>query len=164
MERMVVGHRQARALRSGPELLLTARHTQGVPSGETDNVELVRRGYEAFNRGDLDAVLELFDPAVELGVLEDSLISGEFHGHEGFRELLAENSEMFAAYRNEPEEIVEVSERSIVVVVRSLARGRISGAAVEGRLAHLWTIRDGRVIRFQAFSTREAALDAAAGD
>ncbi len=68
-----------------------------MPSRETENVELVRRGYEAFNRGDVDAVLELFDPAVELGVLEDSPISGEFRGHEGFRRLLAENDEMSAA-------------------------------------------------------------------
>lgn len=125
---------------------------------------LVRSGYEAFNRGDLDAVLELLDPAVELGMLEDGIISGTFRGHEGFRKLLTENNEMFTGYRNEPEEIIEVSERSIVVVVRSLARGRISGAEVEGRLAHLWTVRDNQVIRLQAFPTREAALDAAAGD
>jgi uncharacterized protein len=133
-----------------------------MASEKTRNVELVRQGYDAFNRGDVDAVLELFDPAIEIGLLADSAMAGDFRGHDGFRAMLAENNEMFAGYRNEPEEIVEASEESIVVVIRSAARGRVSGAEVEGRLAHLWTLRDGKVIRFQAYPTREAALDAAA--
>jgi ketosteroid isomerase-like protein len=125
-----------------------------------DNVELIRRGYAAFNSGDIDAVLELLDPAVVIGVLEDSPIAEEFHGHEGFRKLLAENSAMFSDYRNRPEEIVEVTDEKIVVVVRSEARGRVSGAAVGGRIAHLWTLRDGKAIRFEAFPSCEAALAA----
>jgi uncharacterized protein len=127
----------------------------------TDNAELVRQGYEAFNRGDIEAVLALFDPAVELGVLEQSPIAGEFHGHEGFRALLAENSDMFADYRNLPEEIVEAAEDAIVVVVRSEARGRVSGAEVSGQVVHLWRLRDGKVVRLQVFDSREAALRAA---
>jgi uncharacterized protein len=132
-----------------------------MASDDSRNVALVRGGYEAFNRGDVEAVLAFFDPEIEFDVLEDSPIAQKFHGHEGFRALLALNSEMFSGYRNEPEEIVEVSEDEIVVVVRSGARGRISGIEVEGRLAHLWTIRDGRATRFKSFPTREAALRAA---
>jgi ketosteroid isomerase-like protein len=134
-----------------------------VASEKTRNAELVQRGYDAFNRGDLDAVLEFFDPEIEIGVLEDSPIARDFRGHEGFRAMLAENAEMFTDYRNEPLEIIEASDESIVVVIRSAARGRLSGAEVEGRLAHLWTIRDDKVIRFQAFRTREDALLAALG-
>ena len=134
-----------------------------MPLEESQNVQIVRRGYEAFNRGDVDAVLELFDPAVVLGVLEDSPIAEEFHGHEGFRKLLAENSEMFDEYRNRPEEIVEVAHDKIVVVVRAEARGRASGIELEGRIAHLLTIRGGKAVRFEAFRSREAAIDAATG-
>jgi uncharacterized protein len=123
----------------------------------------VRRGYDAFNRGDIAAVLELFDPSVELGVLDDSPIGEVSHGHDGFRKLLAENNEMFDQYRNLPEEIVAVSEEKVVVVVRSEARGRLSGAEVGGRVAHLWTLRDGKVVRLQLFRSREAAIDAATG-
>jgi uncharacterized protein len=133
----------------------------GNRSNAASNTELIRQGYEAFNRGDLDAVLDLFDPAIEIGVLDDGLMAGDFRGHDGFRAMLAENSEMFDAYRNEPEEIIEANDESIVVVIRSVARGRTSGAQVEGRLAHLWTLRDGKVIRFQPFRSREDALRAA---
>jgi ketosteroid isomerase-like protein len=129
---------------------------------ESDNVELLRRGYEAFNRGDVAAVVELLDPAIVVDVLEDSPIAQRFHGHDGFRKLLAENGEMFSYYSNRPEEIVEVSGEQIVVVVRSEARGRASGAEVAGQIAHLWTLRDRRAIRFEAFRSREAALAAAA--
>jgi ketosteroid isomerase-like protein len=132
-----------------------------MATGRISNAELVRQGYDAFNRGDLDAVLELFDPAIEMGMLEDSPMTSEFRGHKGFRAMIAENAEMFDAYRNEPEEVIEASDESIVVVVRSAARGRASGAEVEGRLAHLWTIRDGKVVRFEAFRSREDALRAA---
>jgi uncharacterized protein len=127
-----------------------------------DNAELVRAGYAAFNRGDIDAVLELFDADVQLSILDDSPIAGTFHGHQGFRKLIAENSDMFAAYRNLPEEVVEASEDAIVVVVRSEARGRTSGAEVSGRVVHLWTLRDRKIVRLQVFSSRDAALSAAA--
>jgi ketosteroid isomerase-like protein len=70
---------------------------------------------------------------------------------------------MFDQYRNLPEEIVAVSEEKVVVVVRSEARGRLSGAEVGGRVAHLWTLRDGKVVRLQLFRSREAAIDAATG-
>jgi ketosteroid isomerase-like protein len=129
---------------------------------ENDNVGLVRRGYAALNRGDVDGVLELLDPAVVIGLLEDSPISEEFRGHDGFRKLLAENDETLADYRNIPEEIVEVSTDKIVVIVRSEGRGRISGAEVGGRIAHLLTIRDGKAVGFEVFPTREAAFRAAA--
>jgi ketosteroid isomerase-like protein len=132
-----------------------------VATEKISNAELVRRGYDAFNRGDLDAVLDLFDPEIEIGLLEDSPMAGDFRGHAGFRAMIAENAEMFTAYRNEPEEVIEATDEAIVVVIRSAARGRASGAEVEGRLAHLWTIRDGKVVRFQPFASREDALRAA---
>jgi ketosteroid isomerase-like protein len=127
----------------------------------TDNAELVRRGYEAFNRGDFEGVLALFDPELRINVLPETMMAQTFHGHEGFLRLMAENAEMFESYRNHPEEVIELGDDHIVVIVRSEARGRLSGAEVEGRLVHLWTLRDGRVIRFEAFPTTEEARRAA---
>jgi ketosteroid isomerase-like protein len=78
--------------------------------------------------------------------------------------MIAENGEMFDLYRNEPEDIIEAGDDKIVVVIRSAARGRLSGIEVQGRLAHLWTLRDGKAIRFEAFASREDALSAASSD
>jgi ketosteroid isomerase-like protein len=135
-----------------------------VTTGRSSNAELIRRGYGAFNRGDLDAALELCAPDVVFMPLPDSPMGVTFHGHEGFREMIAENAEMFDSYRNEPEEIIEVAEDKIVVLVRSEARGRMSGIEVGGRLAHLWTLRDGKAIRCESFGSRDAALSAASAD
>jgi uncharacterized protein len=133
-----------------------------MTSKRSGNVDLIQRGYGAFNGGDLDAVLELFAPDVVFMPLPDSPMGATFHGHEGFRKMTTENAEMFDSYRNEPEEIIEVGDDKVVVLVRSAARGRMSGIEVEGRLAHLWTLRDGKAIRCQSFNSREAALSAAA--
>ena len=128
---------------------------------ESENAQLIRGGYEAFNRGDLEAVLELIDPEIVLAVLEESMITDEFRGHDGFRKLLAENGEMFSYHRNQPLEVLELSPEKIVVVVRSAARGRISGVEVEGTVVHVWTLRDRKAIRFEVFPSREAAIAAA---
>jgi uncharacterized protein len=128
------------------------------------NVALIQDGYRAFNRGDLDAVLELFAADVVFMPLPDSMMGATFHGHDGFRKMIAENDEMFDWYRNDPEEIIDAGDDKVVVVVRSEARGRMSGIEVGGRLAHLWTIRDGKAIRCESFSSREAAIGAAKAD
>ena len=63
----------------------------------------MRRGYEAFNRGDLEGVLELLHPELRVDVLPESPIAETFHGHEGFLRMTAENAEMFESYQNHPE-------------------------------------------------------------
>jgi uncharacterized protein len=125
------------------------------------NTELIRAGYAAFNRGDLEAVLDLFAPDIEFLPLPDSPIGTVYRGHEGFRGMIAENSEMFDSYRSEPEEIVEVDDDHVIVTVRSAARGRMSGVEVGGRLAHLWTIVDGKAARCESFDSAAAAMSAA---
>lgn len=49
-------------------------------SQEEQNIELVKRGYEAFNAGDGDTVMSLFDDNVEWIQPGDSAISGTYHG------------------------------------------------------------------------------------
>jgi|1186.fasta_scaffold101118_2 uncharacterized protein len=130
-------------------------------SEQDSNAALVTAGYAAFNSGNLDAVLELFGPDIEFRPLPDSPMGAVFKGHEGFRKMIAENNEMFDSYRNEPEEILEVGDDKVVVMVRSAARGRISGIEVDGRLAHLWTIAGGKATRCENYASREAAIQAA---
>ena len=125
------------------------------------NAEIVRRGYEAFNRGDLDSVLELLDPEVRVDVLPESPMAETFHGRPGVLKMASENAEMFERYSAHPEDVIELGEDHIVVLIRSAARGRLSGVEVEGRLAHLWTLRDRKAIRFQSFRTEAEARRAA---
>jgi uncharacterized protein len=59
----------------------------------------------------------------------------------------------------EPEKFFELGDQ-IVVFVRVRSRPRGSNAVVENRIGHVWTVRDGKVTRFQIFPERMNALEA----
>ena len=123
------------------------------------NVEQMRRGYEAFNRGDFEQVVALVDPEVGARERADSPDPREFHGRTQMLEALESLKEEFDDYRMEPVEFVE-GEDYLIVVVRQSGRGRLSGIPVAGDLAHLWRLRNGRAISLRAFSTKQEALEA----
>ncbi len=126
----------------------------------SENVELLKRGYEAFNRRDLNAVFELLDPDFELVTDERVLFAGTYRGRNEIRRLLQDQEEVFGQLTMEPYEFFEAGGR-VVAFVRQRARGQASGAEVEITIGHLWTIRDGRAVRMQGFPQREKALEAA---
>ncbi len=61
----------------------------------------------------------------------------------------------------EPERFFDVDDERVVVMVRVHATGTGSGAPVELRNAHEFTIRDGVLVRFKVYGTRDEALEAA---
>jgi uncharacterized protein len=87
-----------------------------------------------------------------------------FHGatHSGFEDIrrrLETQLEVFDEFTIAPEEFRADRDR-IAVSVRQRARGGISGAEVEIRIGHLWTIRDGKIARLDVFAARDDALRA----
>ena len=62
-------------------------------------------------------------------------------------------------YSLEAPELIDAGD-SVIVVLHEQARGRGSGVGLERNWAQLWTFRNGRIIRMEAFRTREEALDA----
>ena len=132
---------------------------------ESRDVERLRRGYEAFNRGDFERVLRNVSPDVEVRDRDEIPDPGVYRGLDAVREVFARNTAEFEDYRVDPEEFIEVGEH-IVVVARQSGRGRASGATVAGTIVHSWHVRDGRVLGMRAFSDRDQALAAlgAAGE
>jgi ketosteroid isomerase-like protein len=126
----------------------------------SENVELLRRGYEAFNQGDMEAVFELLDPDFELVTAERVLFTGTYRGRDQVQRLLQDQEEVFGELTMEPYEFFETGDQ-VVVFLRQRARGQASGAEVEITVAHLWTIRNGRGVRMEGFPEREKALEAA---
>ena len=61
----------------------------------------------------------------------------------------------------EPERFFDVDDDRVLVFVRVSATGRESGAQVETRVAHEFTIRDDMVVRFKVYGNRDQALEAA---
>jgi uncharacterized protein len=127
---------------------------------ESERRALVRDAYEAFSRGDLDAVVELLDPDVELHPPPDSTDPEPRHGREAVRQYLSPN--LFASQAAKPEEIIDRGER-VLVVARVIARGTGSGIEIEDTAFHLWTLREERAVRFEVFLNREQALTALEG-
>ena len=125
------------------------------------NVDVLRRGYAALNRGDLSVVLELLHPEIEWHEPSPSPDAGTHRGRESFERFLRGWLESFEEFRVEPERIVDRGDR-LVAVVRQTGKGRSSGAEVDARLAHVRTIADGKAVRWEAFADPEEAVRAGA--
>lgn len=72
-------------------------------------IDIVRSGYDAFNRGDLDAVVELMGPDFEWLPPQGSLTAGTYHGPDAVRKEIASWTEPFEDFRWEIEEIVDAA-------------------------------------------------------
>jgi ketosteroid isomerase-like protein len=123
------------------------------------DIEMLRGGYEAFNRGDWDAIFREAPPDFELRTADRVISPGTYRGPEEARRFFEDLFEAFEEVVTEPEEFLERGDRIVVLLlVRSRPRG--SSAVVENRIAHLWTMRDGKAVRFQIFPERQEALAA----
>lgn len=114
-----------------------------------ENVELVRRGYEAYARGDFQAVFALLHPGVEIHQTEALPWGGSYRGHEGAREFfrrLGEHTEGGP----EPSEFIAAGDE-VAVTGRLRGRARASGRAFDLAVVHLWRVEGGRVVRFAAY-------------
>lgn len=61
----------------------------------------------------------------------------------------------------EPERFFDVDDERVLVFVRVSATGHMSGVPVANQVAHEFTIRDGRLVRFKVYADRDQALEAA---
>ena len=130
------------------------------------NVEVVRRVYEAAANRDSAGVLSLYDPEVEIDVSRThrALMEGLYAGaeHEGLRKWSREWHEVWEQVDYDVEELIDAGDNDVICVVTVRGRGRGSGADVEFKLhAGLWTIRKGKIVRVVWFKTRGQALEAA---
>jgi ketosteroid isomerase-like protein len=130
-----------------------------------ENVEVVRRVYEAATRGATDTVLELYDADVEWDVSRSPYRAlmgrAAYRGHDGLRGFFRDYNDPWAVIADECEELIDGGDR-VISVVSTRARGRASGADVETTYqAGVWTLAQGKIIHVAWFSTRSEALEAA---
>ena len=127
-----------------------------------ENVETIRALYDATAAGDTGAALARIDPDIEInyrGVVPD-LRGRDLRGHAGVAELMATITGEFSDFEAHPEEVIDGGEH-VVVVVFQKGTGRVSGATVERRVGQVWTVRDGRAVRWRIFKDKAEALEAA---
>ncbi len=128
------------------------------------NVELVRKGYEALMRGDLDSVAELFAPDLSWRWWQHG--PWDCHSREEAMTVIRERFGRRAI--GELVEVIDVDEERIVVVMRrnpESERSHADEGVPEGddESANLVTIRDGKVVSMQDYRTKADALAAVSG-
>jgi ketosteroid isomerase-like protein len=129
-----------------------------------ENVEIVRRGFEAFNRGGResrasDAILApdvVWEVAIGFADF-DGVYRGRAAVRRFWQTFMAELEDM----RIKVEELVDCGER-VFCVTHAVGRGRHSGAVAAGGTVYpVFTVRDGLIMRYQLFADRRKALEAA---
>lgn len=123
------------------------------------NVELVRGVYDAFARGDVDAVFAAMTPGIEWDESPGMPYGGVYHGREAivasvFGPILGD-VEGFTA---DPDEILALDD------VRVIARGQHGGTGaagpVDARFVHIWTVTGGKVSRYEQVADTRRFCDA----
>jgi ketosteroid isomerase-like protein len=124
------------------------------------NVDLLRRFYEYFNQRDLDAVLELCAPEVEVykdPEVVEMVAAFTPRGQERVAQYLRGWLDSWDEYRARPEEFLESGE-DVAVLVHLRARGKGSQFDIEEDMADVFSIRDGRIVRLRLYVQRRDAL------
>jgi ketosteroid isomerase-like protein len=143
-----------------------ARIAGATRSRDTDdvsqeNVELVRRAYQAFNERDLDALMEMHAKDVDwrlIGGFAD-FVGPNLRGRAEVRRWFNEWIENLGSGL-EIERILEANDR-LVVIARAIAAGGTSGAPASLRFGQLYTFRDGQISSVESYYGVTEALEAA---
>jgi uncharacterized protein len=129
-----------------------------VPSA---NAELIRRGYEAWNRGDVEGVLTFLDPEIEWHGYTHLPESGTLADREEVRAWLERFLDAWEQLDIEVTELIEAGDQ-VVALVRFHGRGKGSGVQVEGGVdAHVWTVRDGQIVAVELYQGTREGLEVA---
>jgi ketosteroid isomerase-like protein len=125
----------------------------------TEPLDVVRAVYEAIDARDWNGGFALLTDTFEWHEPAQAFHGGKHSGFEEIRQRLDAQLEVFDEFTIEPEEL-RVEGQRVAVSVRQRARGGVSGAEVEIRIGHLWTVCGDKIARLDVFAARDDALRA----
>ena len=125
-----------------------------------ENVEIVRRMFESLGGSELRFPAEFLDPDVEWVNPPYAAEPGIRRGKAAFEQAAAGVSGAFDEFSFEDNEVIDADEK-VLVLSTFLVRGRGSGVEHRQPQGYLWTLRDGRAVRFEWFNSHAEALEAA---
>jgi ketosteroid isomerase-like protein len=130
------------------------------------NVELLRKVYDAWGRGDFNSTSYAFDPQVEF-VRVGPDITGEVAGHwTGFDEMRTALLAWLRSWENlraEAERLIDLGDR-VLALSHQTGRGKRSGIPLSYRPGELFTFRDTKIVRWEIYLDRVEAQQAAGLD
>ena len=124
-----------------------------------ENVEIVRKAFEAWNAGDMDAFREFYDPDIIVRPPEGWPEPGPFVGREAVMGQWEQLRETWDADEVEPiGDFIDAADR---VVVRQAWRGAGHGPSLNMEMTNVFMVRNGRIVYQEFFWDHTEALEAA---
>ena len=132
-------------------------------SATVQAVEVVQSAYAAFGRGDVSAILNLIADDVEWKFCgsKDLPYTGTFRTKDEIAKWFASISEVDDILVFEPREFIPAGE-TVTVIGWERTRARPSGKVFETEWVHVFTTREGRIVRFWGIYDTEASAAARA--
>jgi uncharacterized protein len=124
----------------------------GQMSQETVNV--VKSIYKAFGQGDIPAVFDLFDPAIEWIAADNSPAAegSPYHGVNEVREgVFMRIVTEFDGFAIRVDEILDAGDK-VVMLGYYLGARKATGKQIQAQVAHIWTIAAGKAVKFQQYT------------
>jgi ketosteroid isomerase-like protein len=122
--------------------------------------ETIHTAYEAWSRRDIDALLEVVHPDAEARpILGANIGASVYRGRDGLREWFRDLHQEWETFQTRVTRIEERGERALLTIDVH-ARGRASGVVIQGDLYHVVELRDGMILRLEAFRDKDAAMQA----
>jgi ketosteroid isomerase-like protein len=126
-----------------------------------ENVELVRRYYEAFAQGGFDRLMEYWSDDLDHRAAKDGVDDpGPIRGKNAMRKHIGDWIDTFDEFWFEAVELIDAGEDTVVAVERFGGRAKLSGVETDQLGAVVFTIREGKIARCREYATRAEALEA----
>jgi ketosteroid isomerase-like protein len=126
-------------------------------------VQLVEKGYEAWNSGDRGWVLDHMREDVEWRTPPDDPDPGTYHGLRGVEEYWAQWRAAVGQLNFQVEEMIDAG-NAVVVVARRQGRGEHSGLEISDRVIQVFEFDGDQCVRVREYYDRDAALSTVRGD
>jgi ketosteroid isomerase-like protein len=124
-----------------------------------DNVDVVQGAWDAFARGDIEAVLDAIAPAAETRVPETLPWGGTYAGPDGFGDFIARLNDNFEQFSVTPDKVLGADDNHVIVTVKVKGRTK-RGTTLENRAIWIYQLRDGRIADAETFGDTAQVLQA----
>ena len=123
---------------------------------------VARQLWAAWEQGDAAAMFELIHPEIVSTQFPEQVDVSDYHGHEGVGQVMEGWIGTWDDWKIELLDVREIGDSALLSLHQS-GRGKTSGAAMDGDVWFVWGVRDGKVARWQMFSSEAEAVAAASG-
>jgi ketosteroid isomerase-like protein len=126
-----------------------------------EDVEVVRRMYDAWKQGDFEAAMSCIHADVEWSDPPDNPGARTWHGHEGVQGALSTWVGAWEGYQYELRELIDCGDGRVLLAAWQTGRGKGSGIQISEENFSVYDVREGKIVRQRMFRHRAEALEAA---